>query len=66
MTPHARLVPKICNTADRRVIRWWECELVDAEGSRRLRDRAFFSPAEAKSWAFAAGYPVEGEASETD
>ena len=43
MTPHAVLVARTCNTSDRRTIRWWECELVDTEGSRRIRDQAFFS-----------------------
>lgn len=59
MPAHARLVPRACNTADRRVIRWWECELVsDAGVVRRLRDHGFFSAAQARDWAAAAGYPV--------
>ena len=62
MTPHALLVPRTCNTSDRRTIRWWECELVDTDGSRHIRDQAFFSIGEAKSWASAQGYPVNEDA----
>jgi len=62
MTPHALIVARTCNTSDRRTIRWWECELVDTEGSRRIRDQAFFSIGEAKSWASAQGYPVSEDA----
>ena len=62
MTPHARLVPKICTTSDRRTIRWWECELVDDAGARRIRDKAFFSVSEARSWASSRGYPVNEDA----
>lgn len=59
MPAHARLVPRACNTADRRVIRWWECELVGSDGvARRLGDHGFFSAAQARAWAAAAGYPV--------
>jgi hypothetical protein len=50
------------NTSDRRTIRWWECELVDTDGSRRIRHQAFFSIGEAKSWASAQGYPVNEDA----
>jgi len=62
MTPHALLVSRTCNTSDRRTIRWWECELVDTDGSRHIRDQAFFSIGEAKSWASAQGYPVSDDA----
>ena len=59
MTPHAVLVSKTCITSDRRTIRWWECELVDEGGARRIREQAFFSIVEARSWASSQGYPVE-------
>jgi hypothetical protein len=62
MTPHAVLVSKTCNTSDRRTIRWWECELVDDDGVRRLLGQAFFSIGEAKSWASLQGYPVREDA----
>lgn len=62
MTPHALLVPRTCNTSDRRTIRWWECELVDDAGSRRMQNQAFFSIREARSWASAQGYPVSDDA----
>ena len=58
MTPHALIIPKTCNTSDRRTVRWWECELVDGAGARRSRDHAFFSIGEARSWASAQGYRV--------
>jgi hypothetical protein len=59
MTPHAVLVSKTCITSDHRTIRWWECELVDEDGARRIREQAFFSIGEARSWASSQGYPVE-------
>ncbi|MBN9465035.1 hypothetical protein [Brevundimonas sp.] len=59
MTPHALIFPRTCNTADRRTIRWFECELIDDNGARRVRSQAFFSVGEAKSWALAQGYPVD-------
>lgn len=59
MTPHALIFPCICNTSDRRKIRWFECELVDDTGARRVRSQAFFSVEEAKSWAVAQGYSVD-------
>jgi len=62
MTPHAVLFAKTCNTSDRRTIRWWECELVDDGGARRVLDQAFFSISEAKSWASSQGYPVSEDA----
>lgn len=66
MTPHALLVARTCNTSDRRTIRWWECELIDDAGARRIHDAAFFSIGEAKSWASAQGYPVADEANRED
>ncbi|WEK41534.1 MAG: hypothetical protein P0Y50_05835 [Candidatus Brevundimonas colombiensis] len=59
MTPHALIFPRTCNTSDRRTIRWFECELIDETGARRVLDQAFFSLGEAKSWASAQGYPVD-------
>ena len=58
MTPHAHIVARTCNTSDRRTIRWFECELIDDRGTRRVRSQAFFSMSEARSWASAQGYPV--------
>ncbi|MEC7797223.1 MAG: hypothetical protein VX755_07870, partial [Pseudomonadota bacterium] len=51
MIPHALVFTRTCRTSDRRTIRWYECELIDDQGARRLRNRAFFSLDEAKSWA---------------
>ncbi|MEC7797106.1 hypothetical protein [Brevundimonas sp. DS20] len=59
MIPHALVFTRTCRTSDRRTIRWYECELVDDQGARRLRNRAFFSLDEAKSWASSEGYPVD-------
>ncbi|OGN50017.1 MAG: hypothetical protein A2352_01375 [Caulobacterales bacterium RIFOXYB1_FULL_67_16] len=58
MTPHAVIFSRTCNTSDRRTIRWFECELIDDRGARRVRSQAFFSVNEAKSWASAQGYLV--------